>query len=189
MKYSWRFKLDCVEKYKSGIYIPVPEHSKVSHHDFMHMVRDWQKLFDLYGTDGLKKNGNNRILSTDDRFECVARVMAGESMRKVAFDSQIGVGSIYQWVRKYKLYGYDGLKLKKGRKPKEPNMKKEDKPKNLTKSEKEELIILRRQNEYLKAENAYLKKLRALIVQKRAESSVKAKKQLLSEDSETKDID
>ena len=68
-------------------------------------------------------------------------------------------------------------------------MNKDDKINKLTKSEKEELIILRKQIEYLKAENAYLKKLRALIVQKQAESSVKAKKQPLSEDSEKKDID
>jgi transposase len=66
---------------------------------------------------------------------------------------------------------------------------KKDKPEELTPSEKEELILLRRQNEYLKAENAYLKKLRALIVQKKAESSVKAKKQPSSKGSEQKDTD
>ena len=68
-------------------------------------------------------------------------------------------------------------------------MSKEDKLKELTKSEKEELILLRKQNEYLKAENAYLKKLRALIVQKKAGSSVKAKRQSLSKNSAGKDTD
>lgn len=189
MKYSRKFKLDCVEKYKSGIYIPVPERSKANHHDFMHLVRDWNRLFDLYGVDGLKKRYSNKILTADERFECVTRVLAGESMRKVAFDNQIGAGSLYQWVQKYKFYGYDGLKLKKGRKPKNPIMSKDNKLKDLTKSEKEELIILRKQNEYLKAENAYLKKLRALIVQKKAESSVKAKRQPSLKDSEKKDTD
>ena len=107
----------------------------------------------------------------------------------VAIEAGINDGLLYQWVRKYKLYGYDGLKLKKGRKPKNPVMSKDNKPKDLTRSEKEELIILRKQNEYLKAENAYLKKLRALIVQKKAESSVKAKRQPSSKDSEKKDTD
>ena len=68
-------------------------------------------------------------------------------------------------------------------------MKDNEKPKDLTKSEKEELILLRRQNEYLKAENAYLKKLRALIAQKKAESSLKAKRQESSKDSAKKDTD
>ena len=108
----------------------------------------------------------------------------------MAFEARVGVGTIYQWTKTYKAKGYDGSKLlKKGRPSKEPIMSKDDKINKLTKSEKEELIILREQIEYLKAENAYLKKLRALIVQKQAESSVKAKKQSLSEDSEKKDID
>ena len=108
----------------------------------------------------------------------------------MAFEARVGVGTIYQWTKTYKTEGYDGLKLlKKGRPSKKPVMNKDDKINKLTKSEKEELILLRKQIEYLKAENAYLKKLRALIVQKQAESSVKAKKQPLSEDSEKKDID
>ena len=102
----------------------------------------------------------------------------------------ISSGQLYQWVRRYKNEGYDGLKLiKKGRPSEEPIMIKDDKTKKLTKSEKEELILLRKQIEYLRAENAYLKKLRALIVQKQTESSVKAKKQESLEDSEMKDSD
>ena len=54
-------------------------------------------------------------------------------------------------------------------------------------SEKEELIRLKEEVEYLKTEVAYLKKLRALIVQKQAESSTKAKKQKSSKNSEKMD--
>ena len=68
-------------------------------------------------------------------------------------------------------------------------MSKDNKPKDLTPSEREDYIRTKRELEYLRAENAYLKKLRALIVQKQAESSVKAKKQESSEDSEAKDSD
>ena len=79
--------------------------------------------------------------------------------------------------------------MRKGKKPKDPIMSKDNKPKELTASEREELALLRRQNEYLRAENAYLKKLKALIAQKKAESSVKAKKLESSEDSGKKDTD
>ena len=68
-------------------------------------------------------------------------------------------------------------------------MSKKDKSKELDKSDYERLKLLERENEYLRAENAYLKKLRALIVQKQAESSVKAKKPESSEDSENQDTD
>ncbi len=38
---------------------------------------------------------------------------------------EIPDGMLYQWVRKYKIYGYNGLIPKqKGRKPKNPDMKK-----------------------------------------------------------------
>ena len=46
----------------------------------------------------------------------------------------------------------------------------------LTKSEKEELILLREKNKYLEMENEYLKKLDALVTKREAEET-KAKKQ------------
>jgi transposase-like protein len=116
-------------------------------------------------------------------------VLAGKSMTSVAIEAGINRGLLYQWVRRYKQYGYDGLELRKGRKPKDPDMTKKAKPKELEQSDYEKLKLLERENEYLRAENAYLKKLRALIVQKQAESSVKAKRQPSSEDSEKKDTD
>lgn len=189
MKYSWEFKLECVEEYLKGRWVEKPEYAKCSIKVFRDKVRQWARLYRAHGVDGLKHKNISTEWTTEKRFELVARVLAGESVTSVAIDTGVEKSQIFQWVRKYKLYGYDGLKLKKGRKPKDPVMKKEEKTKNLTKSEKEELVILRRQNEYLRAENAYLKKLRALIVQKQAESSVKAKKQPLSEDSEKKDTD
>ena len=53
--------------------------------------------------------------------------------------------------------------------------KKTDKERNLTKSESEELIKLRNRNEYLEAENLYLKKLDALIREKKSQTKKKHK--------------
>ena len=189
MKYDWKFKLQCVEDYKKGIWTKKPDYAKCSDHDFHHKITDWARTFDLYGVDGLRHKQINKEWTPEERYELVAKVLAGKSNNSVAIEAGIDQGQLYKWVRRYKLYGYDGLKLKKGRKPKGPVMKDDNKPKDLTKSEKEELILLRRQNEYLKAENAYLKKLRALIVQKKAESTLKAKKEGSSKDSAKKDTD
>ena len=189
MKYDWKFKLKCVEDYKKGRWIQKPDQSVGSEEEFHKNIREWVRIYELHGVDGLKHKSEQKSWTPEERYELVARVLAGGSIMSVAVEAGINRGQLYQWVKKYKMYGYDGLKLKKGRKPKEPVMSKEDKPDELTKSEKEELILLRRQNEYLKAENAYLKKLRALIVQKKAESSVRAKRRESSTDSAKKDTD
>ena len=189
MKYNWEFKLECVEEYLKGRWKEKPEYVRCSDDTFNHKIRLWVRTYKLYGADGLKHKPVSKEWAPEERYELVAEVLAGRSIMSVAIEAGINDGLLYQWVRKYKLYGYDGLKLKKGRKPKNPVMSKDNKPKDLTRSEKEELIILRKQNEYLKAENAYLKKLRALIVQKKTESSVKAKRQPSSKDSEKKDTD
>ncbi len=189
MKYDWKFKLQCVEDYKKGIWTKKPEQSACSDKAFHNIILLWKRKYELYGVDGLRHKQINKEWTPEERYELVAKVLAGNSISSVAVEAGINEGQLYQWVRRYKLYGYDGLKLKKGRTPEKPVMKDDNKPKDLTKSEKEELILLRRQNEYLKAENAYLKKLRALIVQKKAESSLKAKKQESSKDSAKKDTD
>ena len=187
MKYDWEFKMKCVEKYMEGGWIEKPDNDYISDRTFRDYITEWTRIYNLYGIDGLKHSPENKAWTAEERYELVAKVLAGHSIRTTAREAGIAPGQLYQWVRKYKLYGYDGLQLRKGRKPKEEAMK--DKPEELTLSEKEELVLLRRQNEYLKAENAYLKKLRALIVQKKAESSVKARRQPLSENSENKDTD
>ena len=66
-------------------------------------------------------------------------------------------------------------------------MRKNIKPTPLTESEREELIRLRAENEYIKAENEVIKKRIALRQEKEA-AQLKAKKQQSSKNSENKDI-
>ena len=91
-----------------------------------------------------------------------------------------------KWVKQYKIYGYDGLNLKKGRRSKESTMKKTVKPSELSISEREELIRLRAETEYLRTENEAIKKLIALRREKEV-AQLKAKKQQSSKNSEKKD--
>ena len=187
MKYSYEFKLECVKNYKEGKQNIKPEWCKLSNHNFITAIEKWIRLFDLYGPDGLKHRQFNKNWTKEERYELVAKVLAGQSNTSVAIEAGIDSGQLYQWVRKYKQYGLDGLELShKGRPPKGGYImtkSKKDKPQELTQSEREELILLREKDKYLEAENAYLKKLAALTVSKKAESSVKAKKQPSSKDS------
>ena len=189
MKYSWEFKLESVEKYLKGEWAEKPKSITSTDKSFHDKVVEWVRIYKLYGAEGLKHKPLNKERKAEERFELVSQVLAGKSMTSVAIEAGINRGLLYQWVRRYKQYGYDGLELRKGRKPKDPDMTKKAKPKELEQSDYEKLKLLERENEYLRVENAYLKKLRALIVQKQAESSVKAKRQPSSEDSEKKDTD
>ena len=175
MKYSWEFKLECVNKYKNGEYISFLGTPR-QRDNFMSHVRAWAKAYDDLGIDGLKHSSTNKNWTSEQRFELVAKVLAGNSITSVAKNAHIDKGLLYQWVRRYNEKGMDGLQCKKGRPTKQIVMKKKTKKPKLSVSEQEELKLLRERNEYLEMENEYLKKLDAL-VSKREAAEAKAKKQ------------
>ena len=187
MKYTWEIKLECVENYKGGLKNIKPDYAKCSNKIFGDKVREWVRIFDAHGIDGLRHSPQNRTWSQEERFELVSKVYAGHSILSVAIEAGIDSGQLTQWVKKYRLKGYDGLELRqRGRPPKEDDsMTRPNNYAKLTKSEHEELKLLRRRNEYLEAENAYLKKAKALVMEKMA-SSAKGKKQVSSKSSSTK---
>ena len=174
MKYSWEFKLECVNKYKNGEHINISG-SPGFHHSFMNYVRDWVATYDELGVDGLKHSPTNKNWTPEKRFELVAKVLAGNSIQSVAKNAHIASGQLYQWVRRYNEKGMDGLQCKKGRPTKQLVMKKKTKKTKLSISEQEELKLLKERNEYLEMENEYLKKLDAL-VSKREAAEARAKK-------------
>ena len=175
MKYSLEFKLECVKKYLKGEYIPTPEKTKNQRITFMGHVKCWAKNYEDLGIEGLKHPSHNKVWTPEERFSLVAKVLAGNSIKSVAKQAHVGDGQLYQWVKRYEEKGMDGLQLRKGRKSKMPRGTKKDSTK-LTKSEKEELILLREKAKYLEMENEYLKKLDALVT-KREAAETKAKKQ------------
>ena len=90
------------------------------------------------------------------------------------------------WVKRYKIYEYNGLDLKKGRHSKEQPRKKSIISSELTSPEKEELIRLRAETEYLKTENEAIKK--SIALRKKNETArLTAKKHQLSKNLENKD--
>ena len=133
-------------------------------------VRTWAKVYDIYGESGLEHRF--RLWTYEDRVNAVKRVLDGESYSEVAHS--LGSPSetqVINWHRKYLEFGWDGLKLDgRGRKRKMGN--KPIKP-SKSKSQAEEVIELRKRLEYLEAENAYLKKLAALVQQRKAQEQKK----------------
>ena len=186
MRYSYEFKMSCVEMFRKGKYPDTPR--GISDKHFHDKVLEWVKIVEAHGPECLKPKVHNRAWTVDEKLYLINRVLAGESYSTVALSAGINVGMLYQWVQRYKIEGYEGVaKMRKGRPPKEPTMKKDTTPKPLTESEREELIRLRAENEYIKAENEVIKKEIALRHEKWA-AQLKAKKQPSSKNSEKKDI-
>ena len=153
------------------------------------MIRQWVRAEDANGPEVLKHKNCNKAWTPEERLEIVMQVIAGKSNKSVAIENGISLGMLYEWVRKYKVFGYNGLvAMKKGRPPKDPEMKKMNinNPRKLEETEYEELIRLRAENEYMKAEVAVIKKEIALREEKQA-ALLKAKKQQSSRRSAKKD--
>ena len=173
--------------YRNGTYPKTPE--KVSQMSFRSKVRQWSRIEYLHGPEGLKPITQNRRWSPDEKLDLIMEVKSGKSAQSVAIENRINEGELHNWLRKYELWGYNGLtNKKKGRKPKNPNMKKcnYNNPRKIKETEYEELLRLRAENEYMRTEIEVIKKEIALREEKQA-AQLKAKKQRLSKNSEKKD--
>lgn len=189
MKYSYEFKIKAIELHRKGKWIDAPD-SVSDLENFHGEIRKWVRIFDLCGPEALRHKAQDRKWTPEERPEPVLKVLAGNSCRPVAYGAGINNGQLYQWVRKCKIHGHDGLvELRKSRRPKVPDMskKKDVKPQELTVSEKEELLRLRSENEYYKAEAEALKKEMASR-HERWDAQPGAKKLLLPRNPRKKDI-
>ena len=118
-------------------------------------------LIKKHGYDILRKN-KNRTYSKDFKLQIINRILIShESINSVALDiGLVSSGILHNWLSKFKENGYNVIEKKKGRKPKSMTKPKKN---NKTLSEKEKIKQLEDEILYLKAENEYLKKLRALV--------------------------
>ena len=186
MRYSYEYKRKCVELYQQGKWPDTPY--GIKERNFRNMIYRWARMEFNQGVESLIPKKHFKKWTPEEKLELISQVIAGKSNQEVALSAGINSGMLYQWVQKYKSMGYNGLvDKKKGRPSKEPQMKKRLNPVPLTESEREELIRLRAEIEYFKAENEVIKKEIALREEKHA-AQLKAKKQRLSKNSAKKDI-
>lgn len=181
MKYDYAFKLNAVEMYQSGQWIDTPD--GIGQKNFRKRIVQLSGIADIYAPDYLRHPTTCRERCAEYRYQSVARVLAGKSQKSVAISAGIDSGLLSKWVQIYKIKGYEGLNLKKGRKSKkDATMSRKTIPTDLTSSERDELIRLRSETEYLKTENEAIKKLIALRHEKGA-AELKAKKPQSSKNS------
>jgi len=166
-KYNQAFKQQVVEHYLAGYdgYGNTGKHFALD----CSLVRKWVAVFQRQGIDGLAVQTHKTKYSAEFKQQVVVKIHhEGLSLREAM--AEFGVrdsGTISQWLRLYQLGGIDALQPKpKGR---AKQMPKQPQSKRMTADEDKTHAELLKELEYLRAENAFLKKLDALIQAQEAE--------------------
>ena len=171
MKLSYEDKIEIYRLRQSGWTWPkISQTFNMSKYNLQYMVH----LIDIHGLESVCKR-KNRYYSPELKQEIINEVlMKGRSQLEVSLDYGLpNKGMLPNWIAQYKKNGYTILEKSRGR-PVKMGRKPKRKLEEMT-----ELERLQYDNEYLRAENAVLKKLRELRLREEKEQEEKRK---LSED-------
>ncbi len=162
-KFELDFKLRIVRRYFEDI-IGIDALSSETSID-RSLIRKWVKFYELYGVSGLARTRNS-YYPVSFKLKVIKFVAQGMSIKEAARKFNIAAeSSIIKWQRDYEKSGNLGLENKPRGRPKTmSNYKRKKRKTNKPLTREEELL---EQIEYLKAENAILKKLDALIQERK----------------------
>ena len=157
-KYDLAFKLAVVKAYLAGKggyksianTFGIPDKST---------VRKWVNSYEEFGETSLERRVSRKTYSVQFKLDILHyKLRTGESYQNVALKFSIHEPSIIaNWMRVWRKEGTIGLSKPKGR----PTMSKKKSKQNIKSKKLTREQELEQENELLRAENAYLKKLRA----------------------------
>jgi len=168
IKFSFQQKLTAVRSITAGRESCLSAAKKISSKE--NTVQRWLRLYKQHGSKGLTvRNGS---YEGDFKLRVVRYMLKNRLslIRTAAFFAIPQDNVVGRWLRIYECFGAAGL-LKETRGRKKPQMtKKTKKKKDIPAADPaaEKVAALQKEVEYLRAENAFLKKLDALIQQEKA---------------------
>lgn len=158
-KYDYQLKKSVVESYQRGEggFKQLADHFGIPNKS---TVRKWVKTVEKLGVEGLHRRKNKQTYSSQFKQDVIHYYLtSGESYLDVALKYGLSEGNLLQhWHQLFLRNGIEGLSPKqKGRPSMTKKKKKQTSKKPLTREQE-----LERENELLRAELAFVKKLRAL---------------------------
>lgn len=156
-KYDEEFKQKVVDAYLAGEggYASLAKRFKVRSKT---NIRKWVSAFKQFGKQGLLNKKANTTYPVQFKLDILNyKLRTGVSFEEVAL--KFGIHEppmISNWLAKWQMEGIEGLSKPKGRPPLSNKSKKKNTAKKLTREQQ-----LEKEVELLRAENAFLKKLRA----------------------------
>ena len=167
-KYTTDFKLSVIEYYLNRhSYKHTAKHFGLDHK----AVEWWVKLYQTHGIDGIKRRSTKAVYDTNFKLNAVQQVLLGKSLTQLSIELNLPQPSLLSnWLKAYQTFGIMGLEPKpKGRKAMSNSKHKASKNQSTNKAEPQDddYAKLLKRLAYLEAENDYLKKLDALIRQKK----------------------
>jgi transposase len=173
-KYDEKLKRSVVQEYLEGGdgYRGLSAKYGVTHGQ----IRRWVGAFQQNGVDGLTKKFSH--YSAEFKLQVLERMWREElsfNQTTDLFDLRGGSGVVSSWQRKYYQGGITALAPKPRGRPKQMKSPTSPKPLSDKPTGAKTLQELQRENEYLRAEVAYLKKLDALVRAKQQAAQTKRK--------------
>lgn len=164
-KYDEKFKLSVVQSYETGKqgYRSVAQQYGLGRVT----VQQWVAAYRQHGLSGLRKKFSH--YSVQFKLSVLRRMQQEElsATQAVAlFGIRGGAGVVMNWQRRYHDQGLDGLQPKPRGRPKKMTAPKSPKSTDVVPADTRSREELMEEVQYLRAEVAYLKKLRALLQSK-----------------------